>query len=567
MQVRVLATLDHPNIVTYYDSFEKDGVLMIEMEYADGGNLADFLAKKTVRMEEKDIVNIFSQIVSAIRHMHDNNVLHRDLKTANIFLTKENMVKVGDFGISKMLSTHRGGAHTVLGTPYYISPEMCEGKVYDEKSDIWAVGCILYEMACLQKTFEGSNLPALVNKIMKGQFAPIRGAYSPLFKQLVRDLLQRDPEFRPSAAEILLSKVPALHVQYESHYYDDLEGVEEELLTAANSKPKTGRPVRSILYYLKGYESSVSLTPVPLPPRSRIQQVAVSNTHIVVLTAEGLVFTWGEGKKGQLGHGELEAWRSRPLCVEALKGKSITRVGAGDGFSVFSSDNGIVMTCGDGSFGALGHGDWNSSARPLLIEQLLSVDVVDVGCGAEHVVVVGGRGDVYSWGRGQAGRLGLNSEEDQCSPREVELNTEEIYITNVECGTDGTMFISHEGHLYACGSNQHNKLGLNEQRGWILSGEVNQALLPTRVKSVKQKMISVSLGADHTACLSEDGQLTTFGRNSEGQLGRGHARAGSSSMPGSVRGMSGRVVCMVECGATFTVCATLDNVLHFWGTR
>ena len=204
-EVRVLATLDHPNIVTYYDSFERDGVLMIEMEYADGGNLAESLAKKTVRMEEKDIVNIFSQIVSAIRHMHDNNVLHRDLKTANIFLTKENMVKVGDFGISKvgvqmsryfissllkclcqMLSTHRGGAHTVLGTPYYISPEMCEGKVYDEKSDIWALGCILYEMAALQKTFEGSNLPALVNKIMKGQFAPIRGNYTPLFKQLVR---------------------------------------------------------------------------------------------------------------------------------------------------------------------------------------------------------------------------------------------------------------------------------------------------------------------------------------------------------------------------------------------
>ena len=93
--MRVLATLDHPNIVTYYDSFEKDGVLMIEMEYADGGNLADFLAKKTVRMEEKEIINIFGQIVSAIRHMHDNNVLHRDLKTANIFLTKESMVKNG----------------------------------------------------------------------------------------------------------------------------------------------------------------------------------------------------------------------------------------------------------------------------------------------------------------------------------------------------------------------------------------------------------------------------------------------------------------------------------------
>ena len=149
---------------------------------------------------------------------------------------------------------------------------------------------------------------------------------------------------------------------------------------------------------------------------------------MVALTTEGLVFTWGEGKKGQLGHGQVleysyqhvfvmclkytcstysqvENWRSRPTCVEALKGKAITRVAAGNGFSVFASDNGIVMTCGDGSFGALGHGDWNSSARPMLIEQLLSVDVVGVGAGTEHVVVVGGQGDVYAWGRGQGGFL------------------------------------------------------------------------------------------------------------------------------------------------------------------
>ena len=96
---------------------------------------------------------------------------------------------------------------------------------------------------------------------------------------------------------------------------------------------------------------------------------------------------------------------------------------------------------------------------------------------------------------------------------------------------------------------------------------MKQALVPTRVKSVKQKMISVSLGSDHTSCLSEDGNITTFGRNSQGQLGRGHARAGNSSMPGSVRGMSDRTVCLLESGNTFTVCATVDNIVHFWGTR
>ena len=77
-------------------------------------------------------MDVFYQMTSALRYIHDRNVLHRDLKTANIFLTKEGMVKIGDFGISKMLTTRQGGAQTVLGTPYYISPEMCEGKIYDE---------------------------------------------------------------------------------------------------------------------------------------------------------------------------------------------------------------------------------------------------------------------------------------------------------------------------------------------------------------------------------------------------------------------------------------------------
>lgn len=214
-EVKVLSQMDHPNIVAYHDSFEKDGILMIEMEYADGGNLQELLAKQTSLLEERFVVDILYQMVSAIRYMHAHNVLHRDLKTANIFLTKDLLVKIGDFGISKMVETKHGGANTVLGTPYYISPEMCAGKSYDDKSDIWALGCIVYEMACLQKTFEGSNLPALVNKIMSGTFAPIRGPFSPEFKQLVRDLLQKDPEFRPTASDILFKRMPLLMAQHQ----------------------------------------------------------------------------------------------------------------------------------------------------------------------------------------------------------------------------------------------------------------------------------------------------------------------------------------------------------------
>ena len=198
----------------------------------------------------------------------------------------------GDFGISKVMSTRASGAHTVLGTPYYISPEMCEGKGYDEKSDIWALGCIVYEMACLQKTFEGSNLPALVTKIMRGQFAPIKGQYSPMFKQLVRDLLQRDPEYRPSASTILLERMPELLSQFENRFvnYDsdevpelDENGLEvmQESGGLSFRKVKTSRrPLRSVLYYMKGHEASLVMTPVQLPPRSKILQVCKSEVQM-----------------------------------------------------------------------------------------------------------------------------------------------------------------------------------------------------------------------------------------------------------------------------------------------
>ncbi|GMT26723.1 hypothetical protein PFISCL1PPCAC_18020, partial [Pristionchus fissidentatus] len=168
-EVNLLSRLDHPCIVSYFDSFEEDGILMIEMEYADGGTLAQHLSRCDSFLPEQEIHELMRQMLSAVAYLHRNSVLHRDLKTANIFLTRENNVKIGDFGISRIMGTDtiQKGAETVVGTPYYISPEMCEGKSYNDKSDIWALGCILYEMTCLQKAFEGENLPALVNRIMK----------------------------------------------------------------------------------------------------------------------------------------------------------------------------------------------------------------------------------------------------------------------------------------------------------------------------------------------------------------------------------------------------------------
>lgn len=203
-EVQVLSMLKHPNIIAYLESFVEEKALMIVMEYAQGGTMYTFLEEREGKLlDEDEIIRLFVQIVLALCHVHQQNILHRDLKTQNILLNKtRKVVKIGDFGISKILSS-KSKANSVIGTPCYISPELCEGKPYNQKSDIWALGCVLYELATLKKAFEASNLPALVMKIMKGNFIPISERYSEDFKNLVLNMLQVDPAKRPTLRQIM----------------------------------------------------------------------------------------------------------------------------------------------------------------------------------------------------------------------------------------------------------------------------------------------------------------------------------------------------------------------------
>ena len=145
----------------------------------------------------------FTQICLAIKHIHDKKILHRDLKSQNIFLTKNGLVKLGDFGIAKCLNYTLDKAKTVVGTPYYLSPEIVENRPYSFKSDIWSLGVLLYEMISLKMPFDASSLPMLYVKIIRGAYNPIPGVYSRDLKSLVGLLLINDAEKRPSINDIL----------------------------------------------------------------------------------------------------------------------------------------------------------------------------------------------------------------------------------------------------------------------------------------------------------------------------------------------------------------------------
>ncbi|CAM6055151.1 unnamed protein product, partial [Sphagnum tenellum] len=200
-EVRILAMLDHPNIIAYHESFLQDQAMMIVMEYAGGGTLYDFIESRTDFVEEDEIAHLFAQIVMPMKMVHARQVLHRDLKSQNIFLTSNrDYIKIGDFGISKILSS-KSKAYTVVGTPCYISPELCEGKPYNQKSDVWAMGCILYELCCLKRAFEAPTLPALVLKIMRGNYRPLPPHCSSSVRDLVSSLLALDPAQRPTLAQ------------------------------------------------------------------------------------------------------------------------------------------------------------------------------------------------------------------------------------------------------------------------------------------------------------------------------------------------------------------------------
>ncbi|XP_075277816.1 serine/threonine-protein kinase Nek1 isoform X2 [Opisthocomus hoazin] len=261
-EVAVLANMKHPNIVLYRESFEENGCLYIVMNYCEGGDLFKKInAQKGILFSEDQILDWFVQICLALKHIHDRKILHRDIKSQNIFLTKDGTIQLGDFGIARILNSTAELTRTCIGTPYYLSPEICQNKPYNNKSDIWALGCVLYEMCTLKHAFEAGNMKNLVLKIISGRFPPVSVHYSYDLRNLLSQLFKRNPKNRPSVNSILETNFIAKRVEkfltpqliaeefnhkifqkFEPHAAPAKRPSQEQILTSVAPAPKITKP-------------------------------------------------------------------------------------------------------------------------------------------------------------------------------------------------------------------------------------------------------------------------------------------------------------------------------------
>ena len=206
-EIRVLASINSKYVVNYKEAFldEKDSTLCLVMEYADRGDLANRIKeqkKKGKYFNERDIWRVFIQLVKGLKALHDLKILHRDIKSSNIFLFSDGTAKLGDLNVCKILSNNVLGK-TQAGTPSYAAPEVWMEKPYGLKSDIWSLGCVLYEIISLHCPFRGENVVELYNKILIGEFIRIPNRFSDELNWIIEHMINSDVNKRLSCDEIL----------------------------------------------------------------------------------------------------------------------------------------------------------------------------------------------------------------------------------------------------------------------------------------------------------------------------------------------------------------------------
>ncbi|KAI4330103.1 hypothetical protein MLD38_028410 [Melastoma candidum] len=305
---------------------------------------------------------------------------------------------------------------------------------------------------------------------------------------------------------------------------------------------------------MEGEASSCCGGDVMGPPVRRVVLISAGASHSVALLSGNVVCSWGRGEDGQLGHGDAED-RLLPTQLSTLDGHEVVSVICGADHTIaLSKLHAEVYSWGWGDFGRLGHGNSSDFFTPQPVKALHGVRIKQIACGDSHCLAVTMDGEVQSWGRNQNGQLGLGSTEDSLLPQKIHA-FQGVPVKMVAAGAEHTAAVTENGELYGWGWGCYGNLGL---------GDRNDRLVPERVSSVHgEKMVMVACGWRHTISVSASGTLYTFGWSKYGQLGHGDFE--DHLIPHKLEALQGSIISQVSGGWRHTMALTADGKLYGWG--
>jgi len=285
-----------------------------------------------------------------------------------------------------------------------------------------------------------------------------------------------------------------------------------------------------------------------------VRQIACGSGHTVVLTTDGEVYTWGRGDDGRLGHGD-NGWKYVPRIAQSLAGQVIVQVTCGSYHTAAVASNGDLYTWGGGMYGKLGHGNESGHSTPRRVEGLVGLTVSQIACGSRHTAVITSTGALYTWGDKENGVAGHgDTEGHQYTPKLLERLAGKRVVQLSACGFH-TGCLTDTSEVYTWGEGKFGRLGHGAERN-CYSPRLVEVLLGKKPRQV-------ACGGFHTAVITEEGKMYTFGGGEHGQLG--HGDKVNKTKPTVVQALEGILVSQITCGWSHSVALTTKGRVYTWG--